>query len=126
MINCGFRPAGQEADRNASLLDPIALHFWHLERLEQVHITRCCRLFESDSGDGKIVDFRNVAASRDVRKRPAEPLRRAASGTGTGHRSTGIKAGTGRGYRAASGRANPPGAAARAGALVAGKRRTPV
>ena len=31
----------QEADRNASLPDPIALHFWHLERLEQVHSTLC-------------------------------------------------------------------------------------
>src|SRR5260370_15453417 len=40
-INSGFRPAGQEADRNASLPDPIALRFWHLERLEQVHSTRC-------------------------------------------------------------------------------------
>src|SRR5580704_4819108 len=40
-INSGFRPAGQEADRNASLPDPIALRFWHLERLEQVHRTRC-------------------------------------------------------------------------------------
>src|SRR5580692_6987343 len=40
-INSGFRPAGQEADRNASLPDPIALHFRHLERLEQVHSTRC-------------------------------------------------------------------------------------
>jgi hypothetical protein len=40
-INSGFRPAGQEADRNASLPDPIALRFWHLERFEQVHRTRC-------------------------------------------------------------------------------------
>ena len=32
-----FSAAGQEAGRNASLPDPIAPHFWHLERLEQVH-----------------------------------------------------------------------------------------
>ena len=36
-----FSAAGQEADRNASLPDPIALRFWHLERFEQVHSTRC-------------------------------------------------------------------------------------
>src|ERR1700758_477004 len=43
-IESCFNAAGQEADRNAGLLDPIALRFWYLERPERIHMRKPVRL----------------------------------------------------------------------------------